>query len=56
MSPGQTVRPQLLGMTVGDLLAEAQERLRHLDLLDAGQRVDSFSLLDHGDWIYKSVY
>ena len=41
--PGQTVRPGLLGLTVGHLLAKTNVGLRHLDLLGGRHDVMTFS-------------
>ena len=39
ISPAHTVSPELLGLTPGDLLAQPQELLRHLDILDVSEGI-----------------
>ena len=51
VSPGHTVRLHLLHPTPGLLLAQSQELLRHLDLLDVPEPVVSLSRENYRDWV-----
>ena len=51
VSPGHTVRLHLLHPTPGLLLAQSQELLRHLDLLDVGECEVSLSGENYRDWV-----
>ena len=48
VSPGHTVSPGLPGLAPGDLLAQPNELLRHLDILDGTQGVVALSLQHYG--------
>ena len=48
ISPAHTVSPGLLGLTPGDLLAQPQELLRHLDILDEGEGIVTLPLQLYG--------
>ena len=53
ISPAHTVSPELPGLTAGDLLAQPQELLRHLDILDVSEGVVTFPLQLYGRRIYQ---
>ena len=55
ISPAHTVSPGLLGLTPGDLLAQPQELLRHLDVLHSRQAVVTLPLQHYGYWIYQRI-
>ena len=52
VSPGHTISPELLGLTPGDLLAQSNKLLRHLDILDSCKGVVPLPLHLYGHRIY----
>ena len=52
ISPAHTVSPELPGLTPGDLLAQPQELLRHLDILDDSEGIVTLPLQLYGRRIY----
>ena len=53
ISPAHTVSPGLLALTPGDLLAQPQELLRHLDILESCEAVVTLPLQLYRHGIYQ---
>ena len=55
ISPAHTVSPELPGLTLGDLLPQPQELLRHLDILNKGEGIVPLPLKNYGHRIYQGL-
>ena len=55
ISPAHTVSPELPGLTLGDLLPQPQELLRHLDILDDSEGIVTLPLQLYWHWICQGL-